>query len=238
MKKQTLRWIFGGLAAGILLGTCGWLIWRYYPLVKGLMNPENMAAFQEKLQSYGVLGVGVLFGVQVLQVFSGVIPALPIQIGAGVTYGALGGLAVCLAGIFAGSSIVFLVVKKYGQPVLDRVFPKEKQEKLAFLRDADQLSLIVFIIYLIPAMPKDVLNYLAALTQLTYHRFMLITLIARIPTILGNTFASSALLEGNYASAIITFCITGTLGITCMLFSKRILEWLHQRGTNKRKGTA
>ena len=78
---------------------------------------------------------------------------------AGLTYGAFGGLFVCLAGIFIGSTIVFLVVKRYGQPVVDRMFPREKQEKLSFLRDADKLGKIVFILYLIPAMPKAMLRW-------------------------------------------------------------------------------
>lgn len=228
--------IFCIVATGALLLCAAWLIWRYYPLVKSLTQPENMEIFRVKLRSLGVWGAAALLGIQILQVLSGVIPALPIQLGAGITYGALGGLAICLCGILAGSTVVFLAMKRFGQPLLDRVFPKEKQQKLAFLRDADELSLIVFIIYLIPAMPKDVLTYAAALTPLTLRRFLMITLVARTPTILGNTYASAALLAGNNFSAILTFCITSTLGLLCMLTSKRILAWLRRRGGTKNAG--
>lgn len=228
MSKQRIKWIFTGLAAGLLLGGAALLIWHYYPLIQSLMQPENMDLFRQRLHSFGLLGIIILLGVQILQVFSGIIPALPIQLAAGVTYGAIRGTAICIGGILIGSAIVFITVKRFGQPVLDRMFPKEKQEKLVFLHDADRLSMIVFIIYLIPAMPKDVLTYLAALTPLTLTRFLSITLIARIPTILGNTFASSALLQGNTTASVIVFCITTTLGLTCMLFSKKILTLLHR----------
>ncbi|MEM1484996.1 VTT domain-containing protein [Oscillospiraceae bacterium PP1C4] len=225
-NKQKRNLIFLIAAAALVFWGCGWLIYRFYPTIIKLLQPENMAIFQKKLQAFGLLGAIFLFGLQILQVISAVIPALPIQIGAGVTYGALGGLAICISGVLAGNALVFIVVRRFGQPVIDRMFPKEKQKQLAFLQDTDQLSLIVFILYLIPAMPKDVLNYLAGLTPLTLKRYLAITLIARTPTILGNTFASSALLNGNHTTATIVFCITSTLGILCMLFSKKILQYL------------
>ena len=231
--KQPLKnkkiWVISGLlAAAVLIGAVIWLIVRFYPVIQSLAQPENMERFRQKLDSYGAMGAAILTGLQILQVISGIIPALPIQLGAGVTYGAVGGLAICLTGILAGSSLVFLTVKRFGQPLVDKVFPKEKQEKLAFLQDADQLGLIVFIIYLIPAMPKDVLTYVAALTPISFRRFLALSMVARIPTILCNTFASNALLNGNYQTSIIVFCITGTLGLLCMVFSKRILDLLKQ----------
>lgn len=225
-KNIKWKWWLAGIAAVLLLTAAGWLIWKYYPMIQALTQPENMEAFKSRLQSFGVLGVLALLAVQILQVISAVIPALPIQIGAGVTYGALGGLLICLSGILIGSIIVFVTVKKYGQPVVDRIFSNEKQEKLAFLHNSDRLNMIVFILYFIPAMPKDVFTYLAALTPLTLGRYLGITLVARIPTILCSTFASNALMDGNYTHAVVVFCISGTLGTIAMLCSKRILGWL------------
>lgn len=223
-QKLYASLIIGTVIAAAAVG--GWLIWQYYPAIENQMKPENMAAFQQRLSAFGIWGALVLFAIQTLQVISGIIPALPIQICAGITYGALGGLLLCMAGILAGSALVFAAVKKYGQPLIDRVFPAQKQHKLHFLYSHNRLNHIVFILYLIPAMPKDVLTYIAALTPLTLRRYLILTMIARIPTILGSTFASHAIMEGNYGSAVLVFCISGTLGILCLLFSKQILNWL------------
>lgn len=176
-----------------------------------------------------MLGVLALIGIQTVQVVSGVIPALPIQIAAGLTYGAFGGLFVCLAGIFIGSTIVFLAVKRYGQPVVDRMFPRKEQEKLSFLRDAGKLGKIVFILYLIPAMPKDVFTYLAALTPLDFKRFILISMAARAPMILCDTFASGTLIEGDYRKSTVIFCIAAAIGVCGMIFSPKILQKLRDR---------
>lgn len=228
MKKK--KWIWGVIFCGAT-GVAGALVWaliRFYPLIQSLMQPEVMETFQKWLQSFGVLGAVVLVGVQFLQVLSGIIPALPIQIGAGLAYGAVWGLMICLCGVMLGSALVFAVVRRYGKPVVDRVLSQEKQGKLAFLQDGKRLEAIVFILYLIPAMPKDVFNYLAALTPLTMKRYLGIMITARIPTIFCSTFASGALMDGRYGQAVVVFGITATLGILCMVLSPRIMAFLER----------
>lgn len=227
-KSRWKRWLTAVIATAVV-GALAYLIRRYYPEIKGLTEPENMARFQAQLRSFGALGVLVLVGIQTVQVVSGIIPALPIQLAAGLTYGAFGGLFVCLSGIFIGSTIVFLTVKRYGQPVVDRMFPREKQDKLAFLRDANKLEKIVFILYLIPAMPKDVFTYLAALTPISFKRFILISMVARVPMILCDTFASGTLIEGDYGKSAVVFCIAAAIGICGMAFSPKILQKLRDR---------
>ena len=97
-QKRYLPFLIGTAIAAAALG--GWLIWRFYPAIQSLMQPQNMAAFQERLSAFGIWGILVLFSMQTLQVISGITPALPIQICAGITYGALGGLLLCMAGNF------------------------------------------------------------------------------------------------------------------------------------------
>ena len=215
-----------GLVAVLL--AVGALLMRYYPLVEDLAKPENMAVLREQLQSFGWAGALLLCGVQILQVLSGIIPALPIQLAAGLSYGAWLGLLICLGGVAVGSIIVFSLVKKYGQPLVNKHFSAEKQSKLSFLQDAKTLEPIVFILYLIPAMPKDVFTYLAALTPLSLQRYLVLTLVARAPTIFCTVFASNSMIEGDYSTAIIVFCITASLGILSMLFRKRIMALLER----------
>ena len=217
------------LAAALVLCALGRLLWRCYPAVQGLMEPERMAAFREALHSFGAAGALALAGLQALQTVSGLIPALPIQLAAGLTYGAFGGLAICLSGIAVGSTVVFLLVKRFGQPVVDRMFPREKQSKLAFLLDAKRLEPIVFLLYLIPALPKDVFTYLAALTPLSFGRFMALSMVARVPMIFCDTYASGALMAGDYGAAAAAFlaaCAAGGLG---MLSAPRLLRFLQKR---------
>lgn len=227
--KRLWKWIPAALAALAAGFAAGMVLLRFAPAIRSLTRPETMEAFRAWLGSFGLLGALVLAAAQFLQVISGIVPALPIQIAAGLTYGALPGLLICLGGILPGSALVFATVKKYGRPAVDRMFPPEKQKKLAFLNNASRLERIVFLLYLIPAMPKDVFTYLAALTPLPLGRYLMITLLARIPTIFCSTFASDALMEGNYAGAAAMFCVTACAGIACMIASPRILKFLQKK---------
>lgn len=226
MTHPRRKILYAILAAALLLAA-GYGIWRLYPFVQSFAQPARLEWLRGWLQSFGWEGAAVLFGVQTVQVLTGIVPALPIQLAAGLSYG-VAGVAICLGGVALGSIIVFTLVKKYGQPVVDRAFPPEKQGKLAFLRDAKRLEPIVFILYLIPAMPKDVFTYLAGLTPLTLQRYLTLTLIARAPTIFCTVFASKSLVEGDYLQAGIVFCITASLGILSMLFGKKIMARLER----------
>lgn len=228
-KKKRLLWTLAVCAAATLLAAAVWLIIQYYPQIKGLMQPENMERFRALLDSFGVAGALVLIAIQTAQVLSGVIPALPIQLAAGLTYGPFGGLAICMTGIFIGSTIVFLLVKRFGRPLIDRIFSRERQAKLAFLDNTDRLELIVFILYLIPALPKDVFTYLAALTPLSFRRFICISMAARIPMIFCDTFASGALIKGNYKSAVMLFIAAAVLGVFGMLLAPRLAKIFAKR---------
>lgn len=103
-KKKRLLRTLAVCAAAVLLAAAVCLIIRYYPQIKSLMQPENMERFRALLDSFGIAGALVLIAIQTAQVLSGVIPALPIQLAAGLTYGPFGGLAICMTGIFIGSS--------------------------------------------------------------------------------------------------------------------------------------
>ena len=227
MKKGRLLLLAG--AAALILGALGLLCWRYYPVVQGLLEPAQMDAFRETLQSLGAAGALALGALQFLQTVSGVIPALPIQLAAGLTYGPVGGLCICLVGIGLGSTVVFLAVKRLGQPLVDRVFPREKQQKLSFLRDSRRLEGAVVILYLIPALPKDVFTYLAALTPLSFRRFLLLSMAARVPMIFCDTFAAGALMAGDYRVAAAAFGVACLAGLGGMLCAPRVLRFLRRR---------
>ena len=73
----------------------------------------------------------------------------------------------------------------------------------------------LFFIYLIPGTPKDVLTYAAGLTGLNMKKFLLITGIARIPSIITSNWCGQEIINKNYTLAIIIFAATGILSIVC-----------------------
>ena len=72
-KKKRMLWTLAVCAAAVLLVAAVCLIIRYYPQIKGLMQPENMERFRALLDSFGIAGALILIAIQIAQVLSGVI---------------------------------------------------------------------------------------------------------------------------------------------------------------------
>ena len=96
-------------------------------------------------------------------------------------YGTWGGLLLCFLGTEIGSLVIILLTKVFGKRLVELFVPIEKINSLKFLQDKRTVYRTLFIIYLIPGTPKDVLTYVAGLTDIDMRKFMLITSIARLP---------------------------------------------------------
>ena len=95
--------------------------------------------------------------------------------------------------------------------------------KLAILNDSKKLELAVFILFLIPGVPKDALTYIAPLTRIKPSSFFLLSMLARSPAIIMSTFFGANLGEGNILEAVILFALVAVFGIIGVLYSDRIL---------------
>ena len=66
------------------------------------------------------------------------------------------------------------------------------------------------------------LTYAAGLTGLNMKKFLLITGIARIPSIITSTWCGQEIINKNYTLAIIIFAATGILSIVCSVIYNKI----------------
>ena len=175
-----------------------------------LSSADDLRKF---LDTFGWKGRFILLGLQCLQVVVAFIPGEIIELGAGYAYGTLQGLFICLVGVAASSSIVFLLVKKIGTPMVETFISREKMNQLTFLKDENKLKRLTFWLFFIPGTPKDVLTYFVGLTDMSLMQFLSITLIARIPSIISSTVCGQMLGDKDYVTAGIVFAVTGIISI-------------------------
>ena len=121
-----------------------------------------------------------------------------------------------------GSFIIIALTRAFGKRLVGAFIPLEKIENLKFLQDKKKVYFSLFFIFLIPGTPKDVLTYVAGITGLNMKKFLLVTGIARIPSIITSTWCGQELIEKNYTLAIIIFASTGILSIICSVIYNRI----------------
>ncbi|MGN1128324.1 MAG: TVP38/TMEM64 family protein [Candidatus Flemingiibacterium sp.] len=204
------------------------------PFVFSLREPENQQRLESFIKELGALGVLMMLFLQVLQIIVAVIPGEPLELLMGLMYGTWAGLALTLAGILIGTTIVFFLVKKYGEPFASRFVDIKSFEKLKFLRDPVRRDSLIFILFLIPGTPKDVLTYFAPLTGIKFSRFLPLAVLARIPSVISSTLVGATVGDGKLWQSALIFAATGLVGLAGILINSRIQK--KYGGQNNSKG--
>lgn len=222
------------MLAVLLILAAGLCAAAAFPVYQWLSVPENRSLIWQRIDALGPWGVGIFLCIQVLQVIVALIPGEPVELAAGMLYGTWGGLLICLAGILIGSSVIFTLARRFGQPLVRKLIHEEDMKKYAFLSDAQKLDMLVFLVFLIPGTPKDTLNYLCPLTPISPVRFLILSTFARIPSVLSSTFAGANFAEGNLIGSALILCLTTLVGILGIRYEKVLIQWLNQRTSRLR----
>lgn len=224
MKKKILKTI----AIVLITALCGVLLYYTVPLVKLVYTEEGRILLDEKIQSFGIFAPLIFVGMEILQIVLAFIPGAPVDIIGGVLFGKLWGSVLCFVGIFTGTMIVFYLVRIFGKPLVEKIFPKEKLENHRILKNEKQLSAIIFILFLIPGTPKDFLTYISALTDIKPVKFMLITAVARTPSMICSVIMGNSFFEGKFTTGIILFAVIIVLSILGYFIKTKVLD-KHQK---------
>lgn len=193
------------------------------PLITSMFEGENGGeAFAKMVDEKPIAGRLIYIGVQILQVFIAFIPGEAVEIAGGLAFGAWEGLGLSLLGVAIGSSIIFMLSKTLGMKFVRLFVSDDKINNLAIIRNDTRLNSLVFLIFFLPGTPKDALTYVVGLTRMKLHTFLLISLVARIPSVLTSTWGGDKIMQGEYVGAIIIFAITGILGAAGMLIYRSI----------------
>lgn len=211
----------------ILMGVICFLL--YEPMMSFLKDPE---ALKKHLESYGIFGSFILVLVMTLQVVFVFLPGEIVEVLAGFIYGPMEGMLLCLLGAALGATIIYMFVRKLGIKFIDRLLGKGKLEEVSFLRNNDKLDILLFIIFFIPGTPKDIITYFIPLTDMKLSKFIVITSIARIPSVISSTVGGNALGLAQYEFTIFVFAITGIFSLIGLYFYKVKIHNLNCSKTN------
>ncbi len=188
------------------------------PIVKTLGDPASFRAWVDERGAWGrVLFVGVM----ALQVIIAFIPAEPLELAAGYAFGTLWGTLLVWIGLVIGTTIVFVFVRKIGVKAVEVFFPREKIDSVKYLNNEKALNATAFVLFLIPGTPKDLLTYVAGLTKIRLMPWIVLTSVARIPSVLTSTISGNALGLEKYGLAIIVFAATGLVSGVAFLLYRR-----------------
>ena len=226
LTERQKKWIAGGgLCLFLLLSLLiFWFAGR--PLIRFAQEPER---FRQWVDQQGLWAHVLFTGMVILQVIVAVIPGEPLEIAAGYAFGAVEGTLLCVLGTFIGGILVFLLVRRFGLRAVEVFFPPEKLQKLRFLHNERRLSQWVFFIFVLPGTPQDLLCYFVGLTAMPLRTWVLISAVARLPSIVTSTVGGNALGMGEYTFAVVVFAATLAISGLGMLLYRTVCSARERR---------
>lgn len=218
--SKTKRNIFIFFLSISLLIIISYFLYKSLPLLSSLKNSETQKKLENYITAQGWKGWGILLLIQVLQIFIAFLPGEVVEIVAGLLYGPIGGLFICLLGILIGSLLIYYTIKLFAKNNLNKY--KSKLQTYSFLNNPKKVHFYLFILFLLPGIPKDIFIYIAPFLPIEFTSFLIISLFARIPSILSSTIIGNSLMEGNYLTSIIIFVVFAIIGIIAILFKEKL----------------
>ncbi len=213
---------FGGLIAFFVLMAV--VCVAIAPLILELTEPGGVERVVQDVRNAGPGGVLILLGMQFLQVVVAFIPGEVVQVAAGMMYGPWGGAAVVLAGCIISGAFIFFIVHKLGAPFVRAMIPEKWMGKLEDFEETDKLDVMVFVLFLIPGLPKDVFTYLVPLTDMSMRNFLVLSTVGRIPGILMSTLAADGLMEGDIMRSVLLFLVAAGIAALAIVFHEKIMH--------------
>ena len=218
-RRQRIAYLCG---LGIFVLFC--LLAGYYigvPMVRFAENPEFFRSWVDKS---GIWSRLLCVGMVVLQVIVAFIPGEAVELAAGYAFGALEGTVLSMIGILIGSWIIFLLVRRYGVKIVEIFFSKKDISQIRFLKNSRKTLVLSFVLMVIPGTPKDFLSYFAGLTRLTQKQWLLVVMVARLPSVLTSTLTGAAAGQRRYTLALILLAVTLFISLLGILYYRKICK--------------
>lgn len=192
------------------------LIAYLFPVMKNLSTHEGQVAFKEKIDDSGIWGFLILLGLQFAQIFLVIIPGEPLEILAGMCYGAVGGTIFALFSVAFSTTIILGLVRKFGKKFVYQSFEQKKIdriEKSKIFQNPKKIEFILAICFAITGAPKDILVYIGGLLPIKPIRFIMISTFCRLPSIVSSTIVGEYFSEGDWKVSLMVYVLTFVLTI-------------------------
>lgn len=230
-NKKIVTNILKFVILAIIILVCIWFVIELFPVMKNISTQEGQIEFKNKIDSLGIIGALVLFGLQFAQIFFVILPGEPLEILAGMCYGSVGGTLFIFATVFIITSFIVFLVRFLGEKFVYSVWKKEKIDKIKnskVFKNPKKIQILMIILFLIPGTPKDLLVYIGAMLPINAIEFILISTFIRFPSVVSSTIAGANLAVGDFKMMAIvygvTFVITGILIFIIRLVDKNAKE--------------
>lgn len=161
-------------ATAVLLCLLAWGLWAS-GFFTAIRTPEGVRDYIERSSPYSHL---VFFLLQLASVILAPIPSNITAAAGGVIFGTLPAFLLTAGAVTLGSALTFQLARLLGQSFVQSHVEKRYLEKYGEIIDRKRDSFL-FLAFLFPFFPDDLLCIMAGLTDIPFRRFFLLTVLAR-----------------------------------------------------------
>ena len=175
---------------GLIL-TAGFMYWAWKQGI--LTSQENMQKF---IMGFGT-AAGIIFVlIQIIQVIIPVIPGGVSCVAGVIVFGAGMGFVYNYVGICIGSILVFLIAKRYGRPLMVKMFDKKLIDKYeSWTEKNGRFTKLFALSIFLPVAPDDFLCYLAGTKRMKLKTFTAVILLGKPLSIAAYSMGLNLILQ-------------------------------------------
>lgn len=180
----------------------------------GLFYFYNIHEIIDELYTMNILYKQIIFIILIIsQIVVAFLPGEPLELASGYLFGLKEGTMICILGSVIGTVIVYYLSRMFKDRVI-QLFIKDKQiKKMKKVMNNRNSQLFMFILFLIPGTPKDVMTYSVGLMDIKLSHWLFITTIGRIPSIITSTYLADMASQQQYFIAGIVVIVSIVLFI-------------------------
>ena len=178
----------------------------------------------EEYEGFGIRGNITIAILSMLQVILTFVPAEPVQVISGLMFGFLEGGLVCLIGLAAGNTVIYFLYKRNATR-LTEWFECNADFDFNQAKNSYGVEIIIFVLYLLPAIPYGLICIFAASLGMKYHKYLILTVLGAIPSVaIGVGLGHMA----GAASWVLSLCVFITVIILLIIVYKK-KDYLFQK---------
>jgi len=226
-KTSKLPYLFS-FAILAVLGLCYWLIPPFREGVKEafeILTSKDQQRIRDWVSGFGLVGPLVLVLLMMIQMFLFVVPNVLVMLVAITCYGPVWGAVISLVGVFASSSLGYMIGRFLGPSIVNKFISTRVQEKIRAFIKAYGVPAIA--ITRLSSLSNDSLSFVAGILKMSYWKYILATLAGITPLVVLLAIYGK---NGRIEKALIWIAaISLVLLVLYIIIDKRRKKRKHQR---------
>ena len=191
-----------------------------------LFSKDSAERVVDYLKANSSIAALLIICIQIVQVVICFLPGQPVQFASSYMFGVARGFAFSITGAVIGTVISFYLAKLLGNDAMNLFFGEEKVRDYKKKLDSGRGLLLAFLIYLIPGIPKDIVSYVAGISDMRFRPFLLVATVGRIPGMLGSLMLGHFFGRQDYRAMIIIAVIIAVILLICYIKRDALIGFL------------